>query len=95
VTANHLFRIAQEAVSNAIRHGKPRQVRVALRVCDGTLNLHVKDDGRGFDPSRRERGGLGLELMRHRATVLGGELIITAAPRCGVSVECLVPQLHA
>jgi PAS domain S-box-containing protein len=94
VTANHLFRIAQEAVSNAIRHGKPRQVRVALRVCDGTLNLHVKDDGRGFDPSRRARSGLGLELMRHRATVLGGELIITAAPRCGVSVECLGPQVH-
>ncbi|HEX9785667.1 MAG TPA: PAS domain S-box protein [Opitutaceae bacterium] len=95
VVAGHLFRIAQEAVNNALRHGNAREVRIALLAADGCLKMRVIDDGCGFDPSKRSPRSLGLDLMQHRATVLGADLNITSEPGRGVVVECVVPGSQA
>lgn len=89
-----LFRIAQEAVSNARRHGAADHVRVTLETRPGVVKLAVVDDGRGFDPDRTraapERGD-GIPGMGERAAQLGGLLRIAAAPGAGTRVEVLLP----
>src|SRR5271165_6674925 len=65
VRAVHLFRIAQEALSNATKHGQAKAVVVALEASDGALSLRVSDDGIGFDPTCSERKGMGLNIMRY------------------------------
>jgi PAS domain S-box-containing protein len=91
VAATHLYRIAQEAVSNALRHGRARHVAIALRADAGTLALSVRDDGAG-DPARFDRTrGLGLRIMRNRAGVLGGTLTVGPAEGGGTLVTCVLP----
>jgi signal transduction histidine kinase len=77
-----LLRIAQEAVGNAVRHGQPETLSIELR--SGVLTVH--DDGAGFDPAAAT-AGLGLALMRERATEIGAQLTITSAPGAGTTVE--------
>ena len=90
------FRIVQEAVSNAIRHGRATQVRVALALDAEGLYLTVEDDGAGFDlgatlaPDHRPRG-LGLLSMRERAELLGGDFHLTAAVGAGTSIRVRLP----
>jgi PAS domain S-box-containing protein len=88
--AEHLLRIAQESVANAIRHGAARHVCVKFSHGDGVARLQVEDDGRGFDPSSAS-SGLGLALMRHRAAELHGALRIAAAPGSGATIDCSIP----
>ncbi len=93
VTASHLFRIAQEAVSNALRHGRPRNIRIALHGEHGTLTLCVQDDGVGLLGSAEEGKGLGIRLMRYRAGAVGGSLRIEPpAAGEGMTVRCIVPR---
>jgi len=73
-----MFRIAQEAVTNAIRHGNARRVRVGLSREGGRAVLTVTDNGKGFDPAEAGGKGLGLSRMRERVQTLGGELEITS-----------------
>ncbi len=91
--ASHLFRIAQEAVHNAIRHGHAADIWVGLRVDAGALCLTVKDNGKGFAAAEHKKGGIGLNTMRYRANEIGATLDIDTAPGKGTTVTCRVP-LH-
>ena len=88
VTSTHLFRIAQEAVNNAIRHGKASQVHIDLAISEGTVSLSVKDDGLGLPESLGDHRGMGLNIMSYRARMIGGTLSIKRAIDGGTIVVC-------
>ncbi len=81
-----LFRIAQEAVSNAVRHGQPTRIAVGLRHGEGDLSLTVSDNGQGFDPMT-VAAHIGLGSMRERAAEIGGQLAIQSRPGAGCTVQ--------
>ena len=85
-----LYRVAEEALANVARHSSAGRVEVALATDDGGVELHVRDDGRGFDPGRRSKG-LGLAGMAERARLVDGELSIDSAPGAGATVTLRVP----
>ena len=90
-----LFRILQEALSNARKHGQAHQVQVSFTAGDGRVCMAVDDDGCGFDPQRvaRDRDEhFGLQFMADRAEELGGSLQVTSAPGCGTRVAVEIPQ---
>jgi signal transduction histidine kinase len=92
--ATHLYRIAQEAINNALRHGQPSRILVRLSGNRERLTLTIQDDGGGFPSRRKNRSGMGLSLMQYRARSLGGTLQVGAAARVGGTiVKCLVPRL--
>jgi signal transduction histidine kinase len=95
VTSTHLYRIAQEAVSNACRHAAPKLIHISLNSTGEQLRLVVEDDGRGFDSSIQTSGGIGLNLMRHRAALLGGTIEIDTNPGSGTRVTCFIPANHS
>ncbi|MCP4590991.1 MAG: sensor histidine kinase, partial [bacterium] len=83
-----LYRIAQEALNNVLKHAQARGVRVSLRQERQTVIMEVGDDGVGFDPSAiRERGGLGMRGMEERAVQLGARLTVQSAPGTGTRVQ--------
>ena len=88
-----LFRVAQEALSNAVRHASASTVTVLLSPRGKGLQLAVSDNGSGFDPGRqRERVSLGLASMRERVRLLHGELDIESTPGRGTTVIAWVPS---
>jgi signal transduction histidine kinase len=88
--ATQLFRIAQEGITNALKHAAPAEIRIGLHSVNGSLALEVEDDGEGI--AQRPSGqGLGLRVMRHRAQLLGGTLDLAPAPAGGTLLRCLVP----
>jgi signal transduction histidine kinase len=89
-TATHLYRIAQEAVTNSVKHGKARNVAIALYTSGDRLILSVRDDGCGIVADAEERSGLGLGNMRDRARLLGGTLEIFANEGGGTTVTTRV-----
>ena len=88
-----LYRVAQEAVGNALRHGRARTISLALIVDDSVASLEIVDDGRGFDPDLRLRSvdGIGIFSMRKRMTHVHGSLDITSRPGRGTRVRAAVP----
>lgn len=85
----HLFRIAQEAVSNALRHGRATRIKITLkRVTPDTCELRVQDNGTGIERGRNETDGIGLRVMRYRADMIGGSLDVTSKAGNGVAVCC-------
>lgn len=92
---NHLRQITRESLSNAVRHGKARRVRIAVEVGSGQIELSVKDDGIGFDPLKTPANGNGLRNMRQRAQLLGGRFGIESAPGKGTLVRVVVPRQRA
>lgn len=90
--AGHLYRIAQEAVNNAVKHAQARNLTIRLAQDGGALTLVVSDDGSGLPKSRPAARGLGLGVMRHRARVIGAELEIASQRGKGVTVRCRVPH---
>ncbi len=88
--AQHLYRIAQEALSNAVRHAKPSRITVELRGGNGELTLQVEDDGAGM-PAVLPADGMGLRTMAYRAQIINGKLTVDAAPGGGTRVVCRVP----
>ncbi len=91
--AVQLYRVAQEAISNAVRHGRARHVSVTLAADEGGLRLEVRDDGSGWpSDGRPPTGGAGLRIMHHRASVLGGTLAFQHTPGGGVTVVCALPR---
>jgi PAS domain S-box-containing protein len=90
-----LYRITQEALTNARKHARADNVKVILREREGGYLVRVIDDGRGFTPEADEpvAGHLGLASMRERATLAGGTLRIEAAPDRGTTVEAWIPAL--
>jgi PAS domain S-box-containing protein len=89
--ALHLYRIAQEAVTNAAQHGQAGNVRI--RLCpDGDRGLlRIEDDGNGFNPATLQGKGLGLRIMRYRAQMMAGSLRIESARARGTIVSCCFP----
>ena len=90
------FRIVQEAVSNAVRHAKPQRVEIQARYRPSCVELHIRDDGSGFDPDettgQQERSaGLGLMGMRQRAQGVGGNVSIRSGPGLGTQIVALLP----
>jgi len=90
--AVHLFRIAQEALSNATKHGRAKAAVIALEASDGALSLRVSDDGIGFDPTCSERKGMGLNIMRYRARMLAGTFEIQSNSPAGTMVTCTIAR---
>jgi signal transduction histidine kinase len=88
-----LYRIAQEALSNARKHARPSLVGVELEAVGGGFVLRVVDDGVGFDPSANGSpiGHLGLTAMRERAELAGGWWRAASGPGSGTVVECWLP----
>jgi signal transduction histidine kinase len=85
-----VLRIVQESVGNAIRHGEPSRINVAIRGGDGHVTATIQDDGHGFDPSGG-RSGLGLGSMLERAAELGGQFTVTSTPGAGATVLVRIP----
>jgi signal transduction histidine kinase len=90
-TAQHLYRIAQEALSNAARHAHAGRIVLELRGSPGELLLQVEDDGIGL-PDPLPAGGMGLRTMACRAGILEGELSLTPRPGGGARVSCRAPR---
>lgn len=86
----HLYRIAQEAISNAIKHGKASRIDIGLRASGKNIVLGVKDNGRGIKTPSRARKGMGLRIMQYRTGVIGGSLIVEKRPDGGTEVVCTV-----
>lgn len=88
----NLYRIAQEAVNNALRHGNPRHIIITLKQLTAShAGLEVRDDGRGMKLNQNKGNGIGLRVMRYRSDLIGGELSIRSTPRRGVRVTCCFP----
>jgi signal transduction histidine kinase len=85
-----MFRVAQEALRNASRHGKAKLVNVVLSFEDGWLTLSIEDHGQGFDVSRAARG-LGLMSMQERMRLLHGRLKLLSSPFSGTSIHASAP----
>jgi signal transduction histidine kinase len=80
------YRIAQEALNNAVKHAAAREVLVSVDCTPDKVLLRVSDDGRGFDPAPAPDGGLGLGILRERASEIGAQLTIDSAPGAGTTV---------
>jgi signal transduction histidine kinase len=88
-----LYRIAQEALNNALKHAGACKLSVCLKNVDERVILEIIDDGTGFDPSTAvEAGGLGLDGMIERAAQMGGELMLDSEPGAGTRVWVEVPR---
>ncbi len=90
--ATHLYRIAQEAVSNAIKHGRARQINIRLRSAGQREVLVVKDDGVGLPKMISKQEGMGLRIMQYRAGMIGGALMVERDLDGGTCVVCSVPR---
>ena len=89
--STHLFRIAQEAVTNAIKHGKSKHINISLSQTINRIMVMVEDDGVGISKSRLQTGGMGMRIMKYRAGMMGGSIAIHTGPRKGTKIICTVP----
>lgn len=86
--STHLFRLAQEAINNAVKHGKAHRVGILLGTAGDKAVLRITDDGVGFPPEGSRRTGLGLRIMTYRAQKVGGTLEIQPGQHGGTVVSC-------
>ena len=91
ILENALYRIAQEALTNACKHSKSKKVTVTMTQEGQDVRLEVRDWGIGFDPESVEKGHFGLEGIRQRVRLLGGRLTIESTPGSGTLVQVVVP----
>ncbi len=93
--AIHLYRIVQESVSNAIKHGKARHIAIECLARDGVSTLSVVDDGIGFkEPARDKRSGMGLHLFKYRARMIGAEIVVSSGEKGGCKVLCSIKGMY-
>lgn len=90
-TKEVLYRVAQEALHNVVRHAEAGRATVSLATVDGNIILEVTDDGIGFDPQADFPGHLGLKSMRERVEGIGGELTVASAPGAGTAITARIP----
>lgn len=91
--AMHLYRIVQEAVANAVRHGAADRIIIRLDLQDGRLEMNIEDNGSGLPQDRKSTGnGMGLRTMYYRAQSLGAQLAVKPHPKRGTIVQCLLPS---
>jgi PAS domain S-box-containing protein len=93
--ATHLYRIAQEAVNNAVKHSRAGSILIELKNNHNRIELKVSDNGMGIPASRKPTGGMGLHIMNYRARAIGGTLNIERAAGHGTIVSCSAPQSSA
>ncbi len=89
--AAHLYRIAQEAIHNATKHGKAGKIDIRLSANDSATSLSIADDGIGFSKNEDAIKGVGISIMRYRANLMDGEFAIEAGAGGGTIVSCIVP----
>lgn len=89
--ATQLFRIAQEATTNAVKHGQAKTVTIGLQASPTEITLSIQDDGRGIDLTGNPTDGMGIKTMNYRADVMGGSLAIGRKEDGGTQVQCRVP----
>lgn len=92
-SATHLYRIAREAVTNAVHHGRAEAIRIELGCQPGMTTLSVTDDGVGMPKLHSSRLGMGLRIMSYRADVIGGTLVFSTPMGGGTRVTCSIPGL--
>jgi len=88
----HIYRIAQEAINNAMKYARAKTIVVALETEGDTISVRISDDGVGFDTASKKRHGMGLNIMQYRARTIGGELEIQANSPTGTVVSCTLKQ---
>jgi signal transduction histidine kinase len=89
--AENLYRIAQEAIANAVKHGGAKRVTMRVRAGETRIIFTATDDGSGIDMDQ-ENEGMGLQIMRYRIRILGGLLDVQRMPRGGTQLRCVVPR---
>ena len=85
-----VYRLAQEALTNAVKHAGAARVMVRVVEADGRIDIEVRDDGAGFDPEASVEG-FGLVGMRERVSLAGGTFTVRSAPGTGTLVRCGIP----
>jgi signal transduction histidine kinase len=89
--ADHLYRLTQEAVTNAVKHGHAKNIVIGLSVIKGGRVLTVRDDGCGFDIVPKSETGLGMRIMNYRAKMINGSLSLQSSTNGGTEVRCSFP----
>jgi len=92
--AVQLFRIAQEAVHNVVKHAQARNIAIKLASSNGDIVLTVKDDGIGFLVNSDEKAGMGLQIMQYRAQMIGGRMDFRNHPNGGAIITCSAPRVE-
>jgi signal transduction histidine kinase len=88
------YRVVQEALTNVAKHGRAERVWITLTEANGWLDLEVRDDGVGFDPSDQRGHGFGLTGMRERIGLAGGRIEVESAPGTGTRLRAVLPAIH-
>ncbi|HEU5080301.1 MAG TPA: ATP-binding protein [Opitutaceae bacterium] len=86
-----IYRISQEAMSNAIKHGRATEISVRLEAHTDSMELSIKDNGLGFSKNDGASSGVGLNIMSYRASALGGEFNLSSAPNQGATARLTYP----
>lgn len=86
--ATHLFHIAQEAVNNAVKHGKAGEIAITLTATDGRLIMEIRDNGIGLPEKLATESGMGLRIMNYRAKMIGGSFEAARGPEGGTVIKC-------
>jgi len=88
----HLYRIAQETITNAIRHGKAKHITIRLDSAESAITLTITDDGIGLPENAQNKNGMGLRIMAYRASMIGATFNIGRLSARGTRVTCTLPQ---
>jgi len=91
-TKSHLYRIAQETMTNAVKHGKAKNIWIKLQSRKNNILLRIENDGITFDPEKAKQAGMGLRLMEHRAELIESTFNIKPRRQSGAVVSCLIPH---
>lgn len=89
--ATHLYRIAEEAITNAIEHGRAEHVRIRLHLGDQKVRMRIEDDGTGFDETVENVRRMGMRTMEYRARLVGATLSVRSGKKEGTCVTCTLP----
>jgi PAS domain S-box-containing protein len=93
--STHLYRIAQEAVNNAIRHGQAKNIEISLSARKGNGTLRIENDGSSLPENAMNRSGMGMQIMHYRARMIGGSLTVQSGDMFGVTITCMFPLPEA
>jgi len=89
--STHLYRIAQEAVNNAIKHGQAKNIVISLFARNGYGTLRIENDGASLPEPSANPSGMGMQIMNYRARMIGGSLKVESAEHSGVTITCSFP----
>ncbi len=90
--STHLFRIAQEAVNNAVKHGKAQEIEIVLEATREKTVLAVRDNGTGIQQTAAPQKGMGMRIMQYRASMIGATILVQNQKPTGAAVVCFLPH---